>query len=224
LYNSGYWDYPLEDRGLLFAPVYFNEALWDDPGWYFQPYWYVGFRPLLSALWFWPRWGWFFFGDWWGRHHWGWGSRPWFGWGSRFGDPLFGYFRWANRGNPGWYTGLRNTYLGRQNGTLAQPARTFAAQRGTAGLVRGLNQAPANMGLASLPASQRVGIRNAVRQNRNLTRTRSRIERANARRGGPGSPSRPARRLGAKHDGAGRQRPCDSAGQHLEPQGPWRGR
>ncbi len=37
LYNSGYWDYPLVDRGLLFAPVWFNGTPWRTAGWYYRP-------------------------------------------------------------------------------------------------------------------------------------------------------------------------------------------
>lgn len=36
-YVPGYWDYPLEDRGLLFAPVSFTQPLWQNPGWCFRP-------------------------------------------------------------------------------------------------------------------------------------------------------------------------------------------
>ncbi|HEY2785680.1 MAG TPA: hypothetical protein VGJ05_11985 [Fimbriiglobus sp.] len=36
-YNPGYWDYCLEDRGLLYAPVCFTRPLWNTPGWYYRP-------------------------------------------------------------------------------------------------------------------------------------------------------------------------------------------
>src|SRR5262245_11278006 len=36
-YTPGYWDYCLEDRGLLYAPVYFNQPYWNTPGWYYRP-------------------------------------------------------------------------------------------------------------------------------------------------------------------------------------------
>lgn len=36
-YVNGYWDYCLEDRGLLFAPVFFTRPLWLTPGWAYQP-------------------------------------------------------------------------------------------------------------------------------------------------------------------------------------------
>src|SRR5437763_31716 len=32
VFVDGYWDYPLEDRGLIFAPVVFRQPLYLDPG------------------------------------------------------------------------------------------------------------------------------------------------------------------------------------------------
>jgi hypothetical protein len=206
LYNSGYWDYPLEDRGLLFAPVYFTQPLWLTPGWCYRPYWYVGYGPVLSALWFWPAWNWYFFGDWYGRRYWGWGFLPWYAWGARRWDPLFGYYRWATRANPNWQTGLRSTFLVRWSGTAALPPRTLAAQnsqlRGGNGnsaapFLQGLNQPPANVRLASLSASQVIQQRNAARQAGKISQARNRQEWATARRMGMGSPSGSARTLGS---------------------------
>jgi hypothetical protein len=51
VYNSGYWDYPLADRGQLFAPVYFNNPLWATTGFPFTPSYVI--NPFLSSL-FWP--------------------------------------------------------------------------------------------------------------------------------------------------------------------------
>src|SRR5262245_4157916 len=36
-YTSGFWDYPLFNRGLLFAPVYFTQPFWLWPGWFYRP-------------------------------------------------------------------------------------------------------------------------------------------------------------------------------------------
>ena len=41
-YVPGYWDYPLEDRGLLYPPVYFSEPLWQNPDWAYRPGWPFG--------------------------------------------------------------------------------------------------------------------------------------------------------------------------------------
>ena len=45
------------------------------------------------------------------------GYRPWVTYGPRYRDPLFGYYRWHNRGNPAWQRTLMATYRGRVAGT-----------------------------------------------------------------------------------------------------------
>jgi hypothetical protein len=185
VYNSGYWDYPLEDRGLCFAPVYFNDSWWDNGGGYYSPYWFLGHRHLLSALFFGSRWGWFFFGNWWGHHGWGRGFYPWYGWGRGGYNGLHGYYAWANRGNANWMRGMRSSYLAQRNGTAAGPR-----------LVTPLNRAgAANVRLASVSRSQLAAQRTGIRQYNTLGRTLARQERIGARRGTLAAGSRSATRL-----------------------------
>jgi hypothetical protein len=121
---DGYWDYPLEDRGLLFAPVCFNRPLWDTAGWSFCPSYCIEPALLTSALFCGPGRNCFYFGNYWGP-----GYRsfsPWFApWA---GNTLLAYYRWANAGNAAWFSGLRAAYAARFTGTLARPAATLRAQ------------------------------------------------------------------------------------------------
>jgi hypothetical protein len=78
-YVPGYWDYPLEERGMLYAPVYFTEPLWQTPGWYYRP----RFAFNLG------------FG-------YGWGTGAFFG--SLFYGPGFNNYYYGNYYNP-WYNG-----------------------------------------------------------------------------------------------------------------------
>ncbi|HMF14581.1 MAG TPA: hypothetical protein VKE94_19835, partial [Gemmataceae bacterium] len=140
---SGYWDYPLEDRGLLFAPVCFSSPLWTNPDWYYQPSYCLPLGGLLNWLFCRPSWGCYYFGDYFGRGYYDQGFYPWFAYGTRFHDPLFGYYHWRNRENRGWDGGLASDYRARGNGTLARPPRTLAQQNALAsrfnngGLTRG---------------------------------------------------------------------------------------
>src|SRR5206468_1511575 len=43
-------------------------------------------------------------------------------------DPLYSYYRWHNRGNPGWSQGLQTVYQGRVAGTIQRPPRTLVQQ------------------------------------------------------------------------------------------------
>ena len=43
VYVDGYWDYPFADRGVLYAPVVFNQPWWNNPGLYYSPTASIGF-------------------------------------------------------------------------------------------------------------------------------------------------------------------------------------
>lgn len=130
LFVSGFWDRPLEGRGVLFAPVAFSGGGCFAPGFAFTPRFCLGANGLLGSLWIGPGGG-YAFGDFYGARHARLGFQPWLAYGPRQADPLYGYYRGINRGNPGWRAGLVNTYNGRTRGTLPAPARTLAAARQT---------------------------------------------------------------------------------------------
>jgi len=44
IYSSGYWDYDPFNRGLLFAPVWFDRPLWQTAGWYYRPFYALDTR------------------------------------------------------------------------------------------------------------------------------------------------------------------------------------
>jgi len=143
VFIEGYWDYVLEDRGMLFPPVYFDEPLWTTPGWCYRPRFAVGLGGLFNSWWVGPGYGCYYYGDYYGGLYAGWGFTPWCFFGPRFYDPLFCYYRWQNRGNPQWHQNLNNTFQARQSGNLTRPPRTLTQQNA---LVR-VNQA--NAGTAS---------------------------------------------------------------------------
>jgi hypothetical protein len=178
-YVNGYWDYPLEDRGLLFAPVYFSRPLWADPNWFYQPSYCLPFGGLLNWLFCRPSWGCYYFGDYFGRGYFNAGFYPWFDYGRRWHDPLFGYYNWRNRDNPGWYRGLAGDYRGRGAGDLARPPRSLAQQNAP---VRGFNNG--NLSRGTLNSLQTVRPLNQVASNgvrlANLTPTQTNAARQTA--------------------------------------------
>jgi hypothetical protein len=124
LFCSGYWDYPLESRGLLFAPVVFTQPLWQTPGWVYQPSYFVAAPVLTGSLFVGPASRGYYFGSYYGPSWRNLGYRPWFA--ARSAAGLYGYYSWTNRAVPGWAAGVRTTFEGRSNGTLARPPATFA--------------------------------------------------------------------------------------------------
>ena len=128
-YVPGYWDYPLEDRGLLYAPVYFTEPLWLNAGWRFCPSfgisvgfgggWAWGYGGFYDSLFFGPGYGRFWFGGFYGPVGLGRRLRPWcWGGGNGFCNHLYNHYCWLNRGNPNWHTGNQARFAARSAGAL----------------------------------------------------------------------------------------------------------
>ena len=132
-YNDGYWDYPLADRGTAYAPVVFNQPYWTDPGWDYQPSYPLdfglGFGGPFNNLFVGLGRRHFFFGDFFGNSHFHNGIHPWYAYGARNYDPLFSYYHWANRSNPGWYSGLHDNFWAHRDNPALQSRTTVGQAR-----------------------------------------------------------------------------------------------
>jgi WXXGXW repeat (2 copies) len=187
VFSSGYWDYPLFGRGLLFAPVYFTRPLWLTAGWYYRPFFSVGFGGLFGNFFVGFGYNHYFFGDYYARSYLGLGIYPWY-WGSRYHyDPIWNHQRWVNRNNSNWASTFHNNYVGRVNGTLTTPPRTLAAQTtATAGTTRMLNSfaeaRQSGLKLETVSQQQRTAqmqsARQIVNQSQQLSRGAPRVSAA----------------------------------------------
>jgi hypothetical protein len=129
VYVPGYWDVPLLDRGLLFAPVRFTRPIYTVRGFVYRPTFVVQSDFLLGSLFVSvsaPR---FFFGDYFAPGY----RRGYTAWYSyRFNrvvyDANYNYYRQAYVKYPAWDRGLQALSVGRFNGTIARPPRTWAQQ------------------------------------------------------------------------------------------------
>jgi hypothetical protein len=164
IYSSGYWDYDPFNRGLLFAPVWFDRPLWRTAGWSYRPFYAVNLALAWTSLFVRPGWG-YYYGDWYGRGYAGLGFRPWYSYGAGRYDPLFAYQRWNYRSNPAFFNNIRTVNEARINGTAALPSRTLVARTTGTGAAAGgtlvvpLNQfrtANANMRLEAVTPQQRA--------------------------------------------------------------------
>lgn len=71
LFVPGYWDYPLEWRGVLYTPIIFTRPLWLTSGWCWRPRlalslglgWGWGYGGLFSSLYIGPGW-YYYYGAW----------------------------------------------------------------------------------------------------------------------------------------------------------------
>jgi hypothetical protein len=193
VFTDGYWDYPLSNRGLLFAPVAFTQPLWNNPDWYFQPQYVVGPTPLLNALWVRPAWRSYYFGNYYTPAFARAGFRPWHDYGARFHDPLFSFYRWRNRSNPQWAANLGTLYRDRVAGRAPLPPNTLRQQvalarggnRGSFAVLAPLNSANRlpgmNVRLARVNAAEVRQLRTNAQRVHAVVAERQRVETSNAR-------------------------------------------
>lgn len=126
VYVEGYWDYPLRERGLLFAPVVIDVRFYSRPGYVYRPSYVIVDDNLYGALFIQPSCRHYYYGDYFAAGYRTSGFVAWFEFGGHCGgDPLFAYYRWNYRNDPGWHRDLRACYVGRYNGTIAPPPRVI---------------------------------------------------------------------------------------------------
>jgi hypothetical protein len=125
---NGYWDYPIQRRGLLFAPVLFQGGV--RAGFVYTPRLVLDLRILAASLFVRPRYDHYYFGDYYAAEYTRAGYYPWFSFhGSRFGyDPLYAQLAWTNiRQNPNWEQQLRANFIERRDKPVFRPPHTYAA-------------------------------------------------------------------------------------------------
>lgn len=138
VFVDGYWDYSVNRRGLLFAPVYIDAGLYGQGGFSYSPLFAINLAVFGNSLFLRPNYGHYYFGDYYDATYAGAGFYPWWSFNARFQngyDPIFAAQRWQNRGNRGWEENLQAQFDKRRDNEDARPPRTLADQtkRGTSG-------------------------------------------------------------------------------------------
>jgi len=130
LFVDGYWDHPLERRGLLFAPVRFDLDRWGRARRPFIPQFVVQVDFLIGALFVGPAIQHYYFGDYFDNRY---AERGFVAWtdyrlGRSTYDPNFSYYRHLHKADPRWEPALRDLYRGRRSGDVPRPPRTLTQQ------------------------------------------------------------------------------------------------
>jgi hypothetical protein len=118
IFVDGYWDLPIENRGLLFAPVAFAGSPWQDPSWFFTPSFVISPSAICDCAFYRPCSGHIFFGNFFGAGHRTLGFRPWCSGLGRF-DPALGHFCWRHHGTASAFAAFQRTFQVRQQATFA---------------------------------------------------------------------------------------------------------
>lgn len=181
LLARGYWDYPLAQRGVLFAPV--SPALGPEKLGTFTPQMALDVGNLSEFLFVWPAYGHYCFGDYFGGAARQRKIEPWF---AAPLDPLYTYERWQrSSAQPGWQDSLVRQYRWRQKNAEFRPVRRLGEEPAAeAALTRELTvplehwfrTSGGPLPLTALSSEARTSAAQAADAIRRLADTRARVE------------------------------------------------
>jgi len=131
VYNDGYWDYAVANRGLLFAPLYFNRPIYDSPDYCYTPSVVIGLSVFADHLFVRPRCGQYYFGDYYASRYLDDGYYASCFWQSSYRgyDPIYAYDSWSHRGDSGWLGRRRGDYAFFRDHEDVRPQHTWAAMQ-----------------------------------------------------------------------------------------------
>ena len=129
--SEAIWDYPVERRGVLFAPVYFESGVYSRRGYYYSPTIVIDLGVFTDHLFLRPRYHHYYFGDYYAASYHQGGFYASFSFqSSRYGyDPIYSHQRWEHRQDREWEHRVEASYQYRRDHETARPPRTWAAQR-----------------------------------------------------------------------------------------------
>lgn len=131
IFVGGFWDYPVERRGVLFAPVYFETGVYSRRGYFYSPTIVIDLGVFTDHLFLRPRYQHYYFGDYYAASYSQGGFYASFSFQSgRYGyDPIYSHQRWEHRQDREWEHRVETSYQYRRDHETARPPRTWAAQR-----------------------------------------------------------------------------------------------
>lgn len=128
VFEAGHWDYALDRRGVLFAPVYIPRSLYGRAGYSYSPTIAIDVGVLSANLFIYPRYSHYYFGDYYDDAYVTAGIYPQFE-SSRihtFYDPIYTYDRWHyGKADKQWDERQRHDYDSRRADKNLRPARTY---------------------------------------------------------------------------------------------------
>jgi hypothetical protein len=130
VFVDGYYDYSVPRRGIVFAPVYFQGGLRTQRGFSYSPSTVINPAVFVSHLFLRPRYGHYYFGDYYGSNYSTAGFSPWFSFHSslRGYDPIYANQRWQHRQDRAWEQRAEANYRDLRDNENARPPRNWASQ------------------------------------------------------------------------------------------------
>jgi hypothetical protein len=130
IFVGGYWDYPVQRRGIVFAPVYFESSYYARRGYVYSPSIVISLGVFTDHLFLRPSYSHYYFGDYYAPSYYQGGFYASFSFqSSRHGyDPFYSRQRWTHRRDRDWERRTETSYQYRRDHEAARPPRTYAAQ------------------------------------------------------------------------------------------------
>ena len=169
VYSDGYWDYPVGDRGVLFAPVYFDAGVYGRRGFSYSPSIAIDLAVFSDHLFVRPSYGHYYFGDYYADNYRDRGFFASFSFNSgRHGyDPTSAHQRWQHRRDGDWDRRMQADFQNRRDHEDARPPRTMAGQTRT---TMGSPQPGGRRPVLAAPYSQVTGRADNPRRFQPMTR------------------------------------------------------
>jgi hypothetical protein len=130
IFVDGFWDYPLEQRGVLFAPVYYQSRGYARRGYSYSPRVVINLSIFSDSLFLRPSYHHYYFGDYYDSRYERDGFYASYTYQSRRSgyDPFYSHDRWEHRTDRDWDNRVQASYQYRRENVAARPPRTWAAQ------------------------------------------------------------------------------------------------
>ena len=130
VFVDGYWDYPVEQRGVLFAPVYVSPVMRTSRTFVYAPATVIDLDFFTDHLFVRPRYRHYYFGDYYATGYVDKGFYPWYSvQARRVGyDPIYAHRRWRHRDEPDWERRIEASFHRRRDNERERPPRTLALQ------------------------------------------------------------------------------------------------
>jgi len=127
IYVEGYWDYPLEQRGVMFLPMYCSPLRYGRADFRYSPEFVLSLDVLTLNLFSVRQRHHYYFGDYYGTEY-AQEYRPWYEVREHHDgyDPLFVHQQWQHRHDHRWLEQLHAGYDQRRENKAPRPARTYA--------------------------------------------------------------------------------------------------
>jgi hypothetical protein len=130
VFVEGYWDYPAAERGVLFAPVYFENKVYARRHFSYSPSYVISVDVLRNHLFVRLNDYHYYFGDYYEPKYRDVGIVPAYEFHRNLGyDPFYAHQHWVHRDDHDWEHGVATRFEDRRAHADQRPVRTFADQR-----------------------------------------------------------------------------------------------